>query len=55
LEEAAAGYDESIAIYRALVEGEHRQELGDHLARAIMIRGIAIRGLGQLEGDGGGQ
>ena len=41
-----AAHDDSIAIYRDLVEG---QELRKVLAVAIVIRGIALRNLDRLE------
>jgi len=47
--EAVEVLDESIAIYRLLVEGEHRPELRNDLARAVMNRGLALWSLGQLE------
>jgi tetratricopeptide (TPR) repeat protein len=41
LEEAVAAYDECIAIYRELVEKEHRQELRNDLARALYNLALA--------------
>jgi len=49
LGEAVAAYDESIGIYRVLVEGKHRQELRNDLAMAIMNRGNVLLSLGRLE------
>jgi tetratricopeptide (TPR) repeat protein len=49
LEEALAAYDESISIYRALVDNEHRQELRRELARAIQNRSTTLRELGRHE------
>jgi tetratricopeptide (TPR) repeat protein len=41
LEEAVTAYDESIGIYRVLVEGEHRQELRNDLALALYNLALA--------------
>jgi tetratricopeptide (TPR) repeat protein len=49
LEEAISDFNESITIYRKLVEGENRQELRNELAAAIMSRGLALWILGRLE------
>jgi tetratricopeptide (TPR) repeat protein len=49
LEEALAAHDESISIYRALIDNEHRQELRNELARAIQNRSTTLQELGRRE------
>jgi tetratricopeptide (TPR) repeat protein len=49
LEEALSASNESIAIYRVLVQDEHRLELRDVMATTIMNRGNALARLGRLE------
>jgi tetratricopeptide (TPR) repeat protein len=49
LEEAVAADDEAIAIYRGLVEKEHRQDLRNTLAMGIINRGTTQWDLGRFE------